>query len=381
MASTQGTCRVPQPPAGTAREGRIPARGGRVPTGRLGRRLPSLGAAATLALAAVLLGACSPTTGSGGSQTASGTPGGTGGPAAASSGAGRPPVLAAVTTAGALVLLDPATGRVTRSVVPSGVLGDALAVSPDGKTIYYEVGTGCQHEIWQVRTADGARTRISAAGNAPALSPDGTRLAYATQYFIVPDGDCYPDNATAGYQVVIVDLADHRSRKYPMPPQLAASGLPAPVSHLSWSPDGTRLAVSISAVQDNEGWRLAIMNPATDTSYFQDDESTEVALPGASPRAYYAEGVYLSDGHLFVARQCCDGYPPNTTNVDMLEIDPANGRQIRQISVGLTDRSHSSLDASLDGHWLLYLSGKDLEVARDGAKPSVLASGFLAAAW
>lgn len=339
-----------------------------------------LAATTALVLAAVVLAACSFAGSSGGSgDGASGpaAPGGTstGGPSA--------PTLAAVTTAGALVLLDSANGRPTRTLVPTGVVGDALAVGPDGKAIYYELGAGCRHEIWRISTADGAKTRIAAAGNAPALSPNGERLAYATQYFDRDNtANCFPaDDITSGYQVVIVDLATHQAHHYTMAPQVAATGLPAPVDHLSWSPDGTRLAVSVTAVQDNEGWQLAVMNPATDTTYFKDDGSTSVPMPGVSEDTFYREGVYLPNGHLFVARQCCAGYPPSTTNVDMLEIDPADGKQVRSVAVGLTDRDHTSLDASADGHWLLYLSGKDLEVAHDGAKPSVLATGFLAAAW
>jgi hypothetical protein len=80
-------------------------------------------------------------------------------------------------------------------------------------------------------------------------------------------------------------------------------------------------------------------------------------------------------------RQCCTGFPPNTTKVDLLEIDASTGQQVRSVALGLTDRDHTSLSASADGRWLLYLSGSDLEVARDGAKPAILASGFVAAAW
>jgi WD40 repeat protein len=347
---------------------------------RRAARPRSLAGPITLALAAGVLAACSF---GGGSAT---PPQGSGGPTAAggSAGAQAPSTLAAVTSAGALVLLDPANGQATRTLVPSGVVGDALAVSPDGRSVYYELGAGCQHEIWRVSTADGAKTRISTAGNAPALSPDGKRLAYATQYFENGNhASCYPDNdITAGFQVIVLDLATHQTHRYSMAPQVAATGLPAPVDHLSWSPDGGRLAVSMSAVQDNEGWQLAIMNPATDTTYFQDDGSTQVPLPaGTNQDTFYAEGSFLPNGQLFVVRQCCSGYPPSTTNVDMLEIDPATGKQVRQVAVGLTDRDHTSLDASADGRWLLYLSGKDLEVSHDGSKPTILATGFLAAAW
>ncbi len=292
-------------------------------------------------------------------------------------------MLAAVTTDGALVLLDPETGKPARTLRPNGVAGDALALTADGKTVYYEVGTGCEHEIWRMGTDGGTPAKITSMGSRPALSPDGTRLAYASQYFLSDGFDCVPDgNSATHFQVVVVDLATDKTQHYPMPPELVSSGLPAPVGHLSWSPDGTRLVVSITSVQDNEGWRLSVMNPSTDKSYFREDGSTDVPLPGVDSNDYfYSEGIFLPNGHLFAVRQCCDGYPPHTTSVDMLEIDPASGAHIRQVAIGLTDRTHTSLSASADGHWLLYLSGTDLQISQDGARPTTLASGFQAAAW
>jgi hypothetical protein len=60
--------------------------------------------------------------------------------------AGRPGVVA-VTTAGALVKLDPASGAITQTLIPGGVLGDEVAVSPDDSTVYFDAGTGCKTEI------------------------------------------------------------------------------------------------------------------------------------------------------------------------------------------------------------------------------------------
>jgi hypothetical protein len=51
------------------------------------------------------------------------------------------------------------------------------------------------------------------------------------------------------------------------------------------------------------------------------------------------------------------------------------------VATGLVGKDHTSLDASPDGHWLLYLSGTSLEVSHDGPKPSVLATGLVAAGW
>ena len=80
----------------------------------------------------------------------------------------------AVTTAGALVRLDPATGSVTQTLVPSGVLGDEVSVSPDGSTVYFAEGAGCHAEVESVSTSGGDLTAI-APGQLPAISPDGTQ--------------------------------------------------------------------------------------------------------------------------------------------------------------------------------------------------------------
>src|SRR5713101_5974611 len=50
-------------------------------------------------------------------------------------GLGRPQI-AAVTTKGALLVLNPLTGVASRILVASGVVGDAVSVSPNGATVY-----------------------------------------------------------------------------------------------------------------------------------------------------------------------------------------------------------------------------------------------------
>jgi WD40 repeat protein len=289
-----------------------------------------------------------------------------------------------VTTTGTVVLLDPTHGTVTRTLVPGGAVGDALAVSPDGRTVYYEVATGCQHQIWEVPTAGGTGEMVTSAGSRPAVSPDGRMLAYVRQDLATAPDACPHAGATrtADYQVIVQDLTAQTATRYPMPPGWASSGLPAPVGHLSWSPDGSRLAVTVTPFEDNENWRLHILVLSADTTYLSDSGAGDVPVSGGAPHgSYYREAVFLPDGTLLAARQCCAGEPATTTSVGLLTFDPATGQVDSQVAIGLTDRDHTSLDASADGHWLLYLSGHDLEVSQDGAKPTVLASGFTAAAW
>lgn len=53
----------------------------------------------------------------------------------------RPPAMAGVTTRGALVVLSSVTGEPVRTLVPNGVLGDEISVSPDHQLIYFTGGT------------------------------------------------------------------------------------------------------------------------------------------------------------------------------------------------------------------------------------------------
>lgn len=129
------------------------------------------------------------------------------------------------------------------------------------------------------------------------------------------------------------------------------TGLPSPISHLSWSSDNVQLAVSISSVQDNEGWQ-----------------------------SYLREGVYMPGGGLFVSRACCGGDPPRNTSRLMWEVG-ADGVLTHQVAVGFATADHTSLDVSADGQWLLYLAGRDLYVSPGGARPHLLTTGLIAAAW
>jgi hypothetical protein len=336
------------------------------------------------------------TTSGAGTVTATGTstsPAGTtaAGPAgtttAAASGPARPGTLAAVTTGGAVVLLDPETGAVTRTLVSSGAVGDAIAVSPDGKTLYYEFVNGCQHQIWRVPTSGGSTTEVASQGRRPALSPDGTMLAYARAPYLVPEGNCgFPPNASdADYQLVVLHLATGQTRSLPMAVRHIGSdpGGAAAISHLSWSPNGSRLAVTTQQPDAAQSFVLQIVDPSSESAY---EDGSIVPVPGDAQSSFYREAVYLPDGYLFAVRECCvvqglQAAEDRPSSVTVLEIDPNYGAVAGTVATGLVGVDHTSLDASTNGHWLLYLSGTSLEVSQDGAKPSVLATGIVAAAW
>ena len=205
----------------------------------------------------------------------------------------KPPGLVAVTKAGALVLLGSRHGQVIRTLVAGGVRGDEISVSPDHSTVYFSVRHGCLGQIESVPVAGGSPTVI-ADGTVPAISPDGTRLAYATAP--LQTGACVPDASelTKQYTLVIRTLSTGTQAVYPQLPAGQDTGLPAPISHLSWSPDGGTLAVSIASVQDNEGWNLILLNPATARDYLTG--AGDQSVPAGDPQgSYWREGVYTAE--------------------------------------------------------------------------------------
>ena len=341
-------------------------------------RMLAVTAAAT---ALTMLAACGG--GSGGSAQGSGSPSPAGSSGSASASApspkkAKPPGIVAVTKAGALVLLGSRHGQVIRTLVPGGVRADEISVSPDHSTVYFSVRHGCLGQIESVPVAGGSPTVIG-DGTVPAISPDGTRLAYATAP--LQTGACVgnANELTKGYTLVIRTLSTGTQAVYPQLPPGQDTGLPAPISHLSWSPDGSTLAVSILSIQDNEGWNLILLNPATARDYLTG--AGDQPVPAGTPQgSYWREGVYMPNGNLFVSRACCSGFPVHNKSRLMWVVSTAGAMQ-HQVAIGFPNLDHTSLSPSGNGAWLLYLAGDILYISHNGNKPVQLTTGMIAAAW
>lgn len=293
----------------------------------------------------------------------------------------RPPAMAGVTARGALILLSSATGAPVRTLVPEGVIGDELSVSKDGRTIYFSRRHGCVDDVESVAASGGTPTLIT-TGSLPAVSPDGNTLAFARQPTLTRH--CMKGSGgdlSAQYSLVTRTLSSGVERVYPMLPAGQSGSLPAPISHLSWAPDGTELAVSIAAIQDNEGWQIMLMDTATAQNYLGGTGDTPVPVTGPDRRrSYWREGVYLPGGNLFVSRACCAGEPVRNVSKLMWEITPA-GVLKHRVAIGFPGLDHTSLAVNRTGKWLLYLAGTGLYVSEKGARPRQVGSGLVAAAW
>jgi hypothetical protein len=298
--------------------------------------------------------------------------------------AGGEPGIVAVTTRGALVVLSTSTGSITQTLVPSGVIGDEVSVSPNGSTVYFTEAAGCHAEVESVSITGSDLTAI-AVGQLAAISPDGTKLAYTTEP--VMSDTCVPDPAKASvaaeYKIVVRTLATGADQDLTLPAQVQRSQLLPPVSHLSWAANGSALAVSTSAVADNEGWNLAVVDLA-EAKYYVGPAAgvTDIGVSGSPTpqRSYLREGIFLPDGNFFVSRACCAGVPVRNTSRLLWEVN-VNGALIHQVAIGYPNLDHDSLASDPTGNWLLYVGGTELYVSQDGNRPSDLASGLVAAAW
>jgi WD40-like Beta Propeller Repeat len=288
----------------------------------------------------------------------------------------------AATKAGALVVLNAATGTVQQTLVQAGVVGDEISVSATG-TVYFTSKHGCTNEIESVPLTGGSAVAV-AAGSLPAISPDGTKLAYVVQPGLTLG--CFPSgagrNLTGLSKLVVRTLSTGAQVTYHAVPPHEYTGLPEQISHLSWAADNQRLAVSIAAPEDNEGWDLVVMDTGV-AHYYLTGAGTTSVLPTGAPtpqRSYLREGVFLPDGNLFISRACCGGVPVHNISRLMWEVNTA-GVLVHQVAIGYPTLDHDSLDASPTGQWLLYLAGGTLYVSDNGARPTELTSGLTAAAW
>ena len=252
---------------------------------------------------------------------------------------------------------------------------------PTGPRCTFTVSHGCTDEIESVPVTGGTPVHV-AEGTLPAVSPDGTKLAFAQEPSLA--AGCIPSQAglTGQYRLIIRTLSSGDQVAYPMTAPGQDSGLPAPISHLSWAPNGSQLAVSISAVQDNEGWNLVLLDTSAAQYYRSGPGTVSVPVTGrpSAKRSYWREGVFMPDGNLFVSRACCAGVPVRNTSRLMWEVSTA-GALVRQVAVGFASLEHTSLDASANGKWLLYLAGNILYVSHHGHTPKQLTTGLAAAAW
>jgi hypothetical protein len=252
-----------------------------------------------------------------------------------------------------------------------GVTLQGIAVTPDGRDVYYATVTdddwGTVHRV----ATDGRRpARVISDGMSPAISPDGRYLAYAAPGPSEPGG---PDRCCNTIAVVTLDPGTLRIWGFP------ASDLTdrvwvtqASFTKLAWAPDSRRLAFTVSY----EGETVAVL----DTVAHPDLAATlEVVVPDGGGNSQHP-AWQTSSGRLAIANKafdCCfeDDYRggPRTLLVD---VDERLSEEL--LPPGTTP---TWLDFDTTGDHLLFVDDGVLYRRSHQEAPVKVGSGIAAADW
>jgi hypothetical protein len=154
----------------------------------------------------------------------------------------------------------------------------ALALSADRRSAYFSILTGDETPpaLGQIDLATGTTHHV-ASGLDPAVSPDGTKLAFIATAE-APSGGSYTPIGLA-----ILDLAASTSRVLAAPaPPAGSHRVYWPAGPLNWSPDGTKVAVYA-------GDQIRIVDVAT-----AQDLGSQPTVPGDVPNHPISKRVYPS---------------------------------------------------------------------------------------
>lgn len=284
----------------------------------------------------------------------------------------EPETLVAVSDRGAVVVLETASGKVMHTLAPRGSADGAssLARTPDGEWLYYANGMGCGHDasVFRVRTDGvGAPERV-AAGTAPAVSADGTRLAYAAPNPV----DQRDPAATCHSAIVVRDLAAGAETRFLPTDDTNSFTAYGEISAIDWAPDGRRLVFQ----QGWEGEGSFILDTVAHTT-------TRQATPVGAKQI--ANGLvhptwHPPTGRLAAVNDCCySPDDPQTPRIAVL-VDPATGDTQPLPDAGIDARS---LDYDPTGRFLVFVDKQGaVFVKGDGPLRRLpAATGYARAAW
>jgi WD40-like Beta Propeller Repeat len=245
----------------------------------------------------------------------------------------EPPIVA-LTSAGDLVLLDPATGATQRTIASDPSWTGPITVDPNREYAYvgaedFSPGTTDPETIDRVSLSDGSAEDLL-AGYGPAISPDGRTLAYSA-----PGTDL--SKQSQGVYLLDLETGDN--------PYLLAEectecsfGIDQP----AWSPDGSRLFASMG-MHDSPypAEYLLAVNVSTATSFADaqdltppDDQPEDPALPGVG----WSDPTSLADGGLAVyvtqcEAECADDMIAPLSHAYIRVLDPTSGEVRERIDM------------------------------------------------
>jgi hypothetical protein len=246
------------------------------------------------------------------------------------------------TVDGRLLVLDGA-GSLVRGV--PGTIGSSgaqggVALAPDRLHAFVAISLGSP-KPWRLNEIDlvtGSRRKLANAVS-PAVSPDGTRLAFLA---VASDPNDDTFRVTA---LVIRNLHSGRNRSIPFQPPRPLGTPPELV--INWSPDGKRIALF-------DGTQIRLATVATARTV-----GSQPPAPGTAPTSPQRTGslspAFLDDRTLVVLDGCCIG-PQRLVAIDLASGSRRPFAALRAPTVNLTRIRPGVLLAVTAEHRLLVVT-------------------------
>lgn len=240
-----------------------------------------------------------------------------------------------------VVLLGGALLLASGTVYAARLVVGSIRAAPTATIAFTRVTPHHGSDIYLVHTDGAGLKRLthtdSPATGSPAWSPDGRKVAFLTS----PSGD------TRARTVWVVH-ADGSGQRQVDP---AGYGRAGSVNGVGWSPDGTRMVLTID---DGRHTGLAVMDA--------DGDRFRMLLSERAP-AEFGDPVWAPDGRIFFA------YSEGAPGVAAVCSIDADGGGLDDVTVLPVDSCDHGFSLSQDGRWLALFDsreGRAVAMAADG---------------
>lgn len=255
-------------------------------------------------------------------------------------------------TAG-LVELDAAAGDVLQAyAVDTGEVARSLTYSPARHSALFAREVGGRHEVVELALADRTE-RVHAAGHAVAVDAGGQRLAVGRH-----------ERREDGTERVVLEVRTLAGQVVGRWDDPVRAEEPVDVSHLSWSPDGRRIAFQLAF---EDGTEVRVLDVASGSGSLQGG-SRPVPASG-DLRMLAAPTFRPGSGLLAVVDR--PGLDPDARQQWRILTVEADSGAVRDVLVE-TDRAVAALDFDPTGEHLLYLEGHPPPARGEAPEPPTL---------